>query len=95
MSLHSKTTISFAKRGLPGLLGIGTGLLLTFIFKQRSAWPLEIKHVMLPVGLILAVGGGNLLSSYVQQRSLKDMPRELAGTALIVATMLLASIFSS
>jgi hypothetical protein len=93
MSSPAKTAISFAKRGLPGLLGIFTGLLLTFIFKQRSAWPLEVKHIMLPLGLIIAVGGGNLLSSYVQQRPFKDMPRELACTALIVGTMLLVNIF--
>ena len=48
---------------------------------------------MLPLGLILAVGGGNFLSSYVQQRPFREMPRELAGAALIVATMLLVSIF--
>ena len=93
MNTQSKPTISFVRRGLPGLLCIGAGLLLTFVFKQRSHWSIEMKHVMLSLGLIIAVGGGNLLSSYVQQRPLRDMPRELAGTALIVGTMLLVTIF--
>ena len=93
MNTQSKPTISFVRRGLPGLLCIGAGLLLTFIFKQRSPWSADIKHVMLPLGLIIAVGGGNLLSSYVQQRRFHEMPRELAGTALIVAMMLVVSVF--
>ncbi|RZK17619.1 MAG: hypothetical protein EOO56_17605 [Hymenobacter sp.] len=93
MNTQSKPVISFVRRGLPGLLCIGAGLLLTFIFKQRSHWPLEVKHIMLSLGLIIAVGGGNLLSSYVQQRPFRDMPRELAGTVLIVATLLLVRIF--
>ena len=92
MNTHSKPTISFVRRGLPGLLCISAGLLLTFVFKQRSHWSVEMKHVMLSLGLIMAVGGGNLFSSYVQQRPFRDMPRELAGAALIVATMLLMSI---
>jgi hypothetical protein len=94
MNTQSKATISFVRRGLPGLLCIGAGLLLTFVFKQRSHWPAETKHIMRLLGLIIAVGGGNLLSSYVQQRPFRDMPRELAGAALIVATMLLVNIFS-
>ena len=86
-----KPTISFARRGLTGLLLIAAGLTMCFVFRRSSAWGLEVQQLLFPLALVLAVGGGNLLSSYMQQRSFKAMKTELLASAVIVGTLLLSS----
>ncbi len=86
--MQPKTSISFASRGLTGLLLIASGLIMCFVFRQRSAWGPEAKQLMFPLALVLAVGGGNLLSSYVQQLPFKAMKTELLASVVGVATLL-------
>ena len=86
-----KPTISFAQRGLTGLLLITAGLTMCFVFRRSSAWGLGVQQLLFPLALVLAIGGGNLLSSYMQQRSFKAMKTELLASAVIVGTLLLSS----
>ena len=86
--MQPKATISFAQRGLPGLLLIAAGLIMCFVFRRSSAWGPEVKQLLFPLALVLAIGGSNLLSSYVQQRSFKTMKTELLASAVGVATLL-------
>lgn len=81
--------ISFWRRGLPALLFILGGVASSFIFRKSSAWPLDVKHLMFPTALLLAIGGSVLLSSYVRQRPLRTMKTELVSAGLLLATMLL------
>ncbi|TDN40001.1 hypothetical protein A8B98_15445 [Hymenobacter sp. UV11] len=77
------------RRGLPALLLIATGIGLSVVFRKSSAWPADIQHMVFPVALVLAVGGSNLLSSYVRQRPLAAMKMELLSSLCLVATLLL------
>lgn len=87
--MQPKATISFAKRGLIGLLLVATGLALALVFKQRSPWPAEAKQLTYPLALVLGMGGAVLLSSYVRQQPLRAMKTELLGAALIVLVLVL------
>ncbi|MGI4833689.1 MAG: hypothetical protein ACRYFK_09535 [Janthinobacterium lividum] len=86
--MQPKPTISFVQRGLPGLLCIGLGLALCFIFRHSSAWPQELKRLALPVALVLSLGGIPLVNSYVYQRSWQAMRPELLGLATLLAGLL-------
>ncbi|NML66879.1 hypothetical protein HHL22_16865 [Hymenobacter sp. RP-2-7] len=86
--MQPKVTISFMQRGLPGLLCIGLGLALCFIFRHSSAWPEELKHLAFPVALVLALGGMPLVNSYVYQRPWSAMRSELRGLATLLAGLL-------
>lgn len=86
--MQSKLTFSFARRGLPGLLCIGLGLALYFVFRHSSAWPEATKHLVFPLALVLAVGGAPLVSSYVHQRPWSAMRPELLGIATLLASLL-------
>ena len=90
MATSEKLFIPFSKRGLPGLLLIALGLLLSFGASRHSAWSAEVKHLAFPLALLLAVGGGNLVSSYVRQRSLRLMKIELLSSAVIIGTLWLS-----
>ena len=87
--MQSKPTISFAQRGLTGLLLMAAGLALALVFKQRSPWPAEVKQLTYPLALVLGVGGTVLLSSYVRQRPLSAMKQELLAATLIVVVLVL------
>lgn len=90
--MQPKATISFAKRGLAGILLIAVGLTLSIVFNKHSAYTAELKQLMYPLALVLAVGGSSLLSSYVQQRSFKNMKTELLATGVLLATLVLVSL---
>ncbi|MGI4887223.1 MAG: hypothetical protein ACRYFR_19885 [Janthinobacterium lividum] len=87
--MQSKATVSFTRRGLTGLLLMAAELTLALVFKQRSSWPAEVKQLAYPLALVLGVGGSQLLGSYVRQRPLGAMKKELLATVLIVAVLAL------
>ncbi|MFD1467954.1 hypothetical protein ACFQ48_06935 [Hymenobacter caeli] len=87
--MNRPAPISFVCRGLPGLLLVFFGLALAIAFRQRSAWSPEVKQLTYPLALVLAVGGGNLLSTYVRQRPLRKS--ELWATAVLVAVLVLGN----
>lgn len=87
--MQPKATISFAQRGLTGLLLMAAGLTLAVVFKQSSPWPAEAKQLAYPLALVLGVGGSQLLGSYVRQRPLAAMKKELLAAALVVAVLVL------
>lgn len=86
--MQPKTSISFLQRGLPGLLCIGLGLALCFVFRHSSAWPEELKRLAFPVALVVALGGMPLVNSYVHQRSWQAMRPELLGLATLLGGLL-------
>jgi hypothetical protein len=87
--MQPKASISFAQRGLTGLLLMAAGLALALVFKQRSPWPAEVKQLAYPLALVLGVGGSQLLGSYVRQRPFAAMRKELLAAALIVLVLAL------
>jgi hypothetical protein len=90
--MQPKATISFVKRGLSGLLLIVVGLTLSIVFNKHSAYAAELKRFLHPLALLLAVGGSSLVSSYVRQRSFKNMKTELLATGVLLATLVLVSL---
>jgi hypothetical protein len=90
-----KAAIFFTKRGLTGLLLIAAGITLGIVFNKHSAYTDGVKHLMYSLALVLAVGGGCLVSSYVHQRSFKDMRQELYVMVFMVTTLVLISLTNS
>jgi uncharacterized membrane protein HdeD (DUF308 family) len=90
--MQLKATISFVKRGLPGLLLLAAGIALGIMFNKHSAYPDEIKRLVYALALVLAVGGCSCVGSYVQQRAFKDMKRELFALGFMVATLVLINL---
>jgi drug/metabolite transporter (DMT)-like permease len=91
-SMQLKAAISFAKRGLTGLLLIAAGITLAIIFNKRSAYSADIKQDMYLLASLLAVGGTSLFGSYVKQRSFQDMKQELFATGFMMVTLVLLSL---
>lgn len=87
--LNSSSSLSFRRRGLPGLLFIALGLTLSAIFRKSSAWPADTQHQLFLLALVLAVGGSNLLSNYVRPRPLTAMKTELFASLCLVVTLAL------
>lgn len=83
-----KPAITFRQRGLPGLLCIGFGLVLCFVFRHSSPYPAEVKRLVFPVALLLALGGMPLVNSYVHQRPWQTMRPALLGIATLLAGVL-------
>lgn len=92
MATLPKPLLSFTKRGLPGLLLLALGLLLGLSLGRHSAWAVEAKPLVYPLALLLAVGGCNLVGSYVHQRPLHTMKKELLASAVIVVSLWLGSL---
>ena len=90
--MQPKAAISFAKRGLTGLLLIAAGITLGIVFNKHSAYTDAVKHLLYYLALLLAVGGCSLVSSYVHQRSFKAMKKELLASGFMVATLVLISL---
>ena len=90
--MQPKAAISFAKRGLTGLLLIAVGITLAIVFNKRSAYSADLRQYMYLLALLLAVGGTSLFGSYVQQRSFKDMKQELFAIGLMMVTLVLLSL---
>ena len=86
--MQPKLAISFQRRGLPGLLCIGLGLGLCFVFRHSSAWAADVKQPMYWLALLLAMGGFNLVSSYVWQKPWPAMQKELTASATMVGLLL-------
>jgi hypothetical protein len=87
--METKVAFPFVKRGLSGLLLIATGIALSFFFRNSSLWSADVKRIVYPVALVLAMGGTNVLASYVQQRPFSAMRTELLSSAAMLATLLL------
>jgi hypothetical protein len=92
MVTSSKPLLSFTKCGLPGLLLLALGLLLGMGLGRHSSWLVGAKPVVYPLALLLAVGGCNLLGSYIQQRPLRTMKMELLSSAVIVVSLWLSAL---
>jgi uncharacterized membrane protein YbjE (DUF340 family) len=92
MVTSSKPLISFTKRGLPGLVLLALGLCLGLKLGQHSPWSAEVKSLVYPLALLLAVGGCNLVGSYVHQRSFHSMRKELLASAMVVVSLWLGSL---
>jgi hypothetical protein len=90
--MQPKAAISFAKRGLTGLLLIAAGITLSIVFNKHSAYADELKRFMYLFAVLLAVGGSCLVSSYVKQRSFKNMKTELLTSGVLLATLVLLSL---
>jgi hypothetical protein len=86
--MQPKPTISFLRRGLPGLLCIAAGIGLTIAFRNSSLWNESVKQIVVPVALLLAVGGAPLVSSYVHQRPWRAMRHELLSVATLLTGLL-------
>lgn len=86
--MQPKPAITFLQRGLPGLLCIGFGLALCIVFRHSSPYPAEVKRLVFPVALVLALGGTPLVNSYVHQRPWQAMRQELLGIAALLAGVL-------
>ncbi len=85
-------SISFVRRGLPALLLIATGITLSMVFRNSSAWPAETKLLLYALALVMGVGGTSLFASYVQQRPLSSMKTQLLSSPLMVAILLAAKL---
>ena len=90
--MQSSFSISFVRRGLPALLLIAAGIGLSIVFSKASAWPTATQHHLFSVALVLAVGGSNLLSSYVRQRPLATMKVKLLSSRCLVGTLALLQV---
>ncbi|MFD2218251.1 hypothetical protein [Hymenobacter bucti] len=88
----AKPLLSFTRRGLPGLLLLALGLLLGLSLGRHSSWAVEAKPLVYPLALLLAVVGCNLVGSYVHQRSLHTMKKELLASGLLVVSLWLGSV---
>jgi hypothetical protein len=87
------SSLSFKRRGLPGLLLMAAGIMLSIVFRGSGAWPAEIKPFMYALALVLALGGCMLFGSFVQRRPLHTMKTELISVGLMVAVLLLTKLF--
>ena len=85
----AQTLTQFKVRGLIGFLLIVTGLSLALIFKKESSFTIETKALMLACAYCCGIGGGALLTSYMQQASFRRMKTSLAGMGFLLAFMLL------
>lgn len=92
MATTSKPLVSFTKRGLPGLLLLALGLLLGLRLGRHSTWAVEMKAFVYPLALVLAVGGCNMVGSYVQQRPFHTLRTELLASAVLVVSLWLGSL---
>jgi hypothetical protein len=90
--MQPKAAISFVKRGLPGLLLLAAGITLAIIFNKHSAYADEIKRLIYPLALVLAIGGCSFVGSYVQQRAFSNMKQELFALGFMVATLVLINL---
>ncbi len=93
--MNSSASLSFWRRGLPGLLLMAAGITLSIVFRNSSAWSAEtelLKLLMYALALVLGVGGTNLFGSYVRQRPLSTMKTELISSALMVVVLLVAKL---
>ena len=92
MATLSKPLLSFTKRGLPGLLLIALGLLLGLSLGRHSSWLAGAERLVYPLALLLAVGGCCMVSSYVHQRPLYAMKKELLALTVLVVSLWLGSL---
>ncbi|TVT41245.1 hypothetical protein FNT36_07235 [Hymenobacter setariae] len=90
--MTSKPLVSFTKRGLPGLLLIALGLMLGLSLGRHSSWSVEVKPIVYPLALLLAVGGCNMIGSYIQQRPFRTMRTALLASTVLVVSLWLGSL---
>ena len=79
----------FKMRGLIGFSLIAAGISLAIILKKDSLWADGTKGLMLACAYFCGIGGSALMTSYVQQSSLRQMKNTLAGMGLLLTVMLL------
>ena len=78
----------FKMRGLIGFCLIAAGISLAIIFKNDSLWADGTEGLMLACAYFCGIGGSALLTSYMQQSSLRQTKNTLASMGLLLTVML-------